>query len=153
VKRGIVAFAAGAIFSAGLCLSGMTRPAKVLSFLDFFGHWDPSLALVMVGAIGVSAVAFRISARARWTPILGGRFHVPGTRKAVDLQLVTGAAIFGVGWGLSGLCPGPAVTSLASGQVGPILFCTSMLAGMVLYRLAARARAPRAERSPAASAS
>jgi uncharacterized protein len=134
VKRELAAFASGAIFSAGLCLSGMTRPNKILSFLDFFGHWDPSLAFVMVGAIAVSAWAFRVSARGGQRPLFGGRFHVPSANERIAPRLVAGSALFGVGWGLSGLCPGPAVTSLATGELGPLVFVASMLGGMALYR-------------------
>jgi uncharacterized membrane protein YedE/YeeE len=153
VKRGLVAFASGALFSAGLCISGMTRPSKVLAFLDFFGSWDPSLAFVMAGAVGVAAVAFRLSSRTVRAPLLGDRFRVPGVRSPIDPRLVAGAAVFGAGWGLSGLCPGPAVTSLASGQSGPVLFFASMLAGMGLHRLVTRAKPPQAARGPVASAS
>lgn len=133
MKSKIVALVAGLVFSAGLCLSGMTRPSKVLAFLDVSGHWDPSLALVMVGAIGVSALAFRASARRR-APLLEADFHVPDARSRIAPRLFLGAALFGAGWGLSGLCPGPAVTSLASGQIGAIVFVASMLAGMFVHR-------------------
>jgi hypothetical protein len=115
----------------------MTRPNKVLSFLDFFGHWDPSLAFVMVGAIAVSALAFRVAARGGQRPLLGGRFHIPAANVRIAPRLVAGSALFGVGWGLSGLCPGPAVTSLASGELGPLVFVSAMIGGMALYRGAA----------------
>jgi uncharacterized membrane protein YedE/YeeE len=130
-RRNAMALLSGAVFSAGLCISGMTRPSKVLGFLDFFGAWDPSLALVMVGAIGVAAVAFRVSAR-RGAPLLDTEYRVPPAGGPVSVDLVVGAAIFGIGWGLSGLCPGPAVTSLASGHVGPVVFVAAMLGGMAV---------------------
>ena len=140
MKRGLAAFGSGLVFSAGLCLSGMTRPSKVLAFLDVGGAWDASLAFVMAGAIAVAAVAFRASAR-RGTPLLGERFDVPRRASAIDARLIAGGAVFGVGWGLSGLCPGPAVVSLASGQIGAAVFVASMLAGMLLHRGAERLRA------------
>jgi uncharacterized protein len=130
VSRKIVAFVAGLLFSAGLSLSGMTRPSKIIGFLDVFGRWDPSLALVMIGAVGVSAVSFRLSAR-RAAPVLDQRFHVPSGGK-LEPRLLIGAALFGVGWGLSGLCPGPAVVAIASGQRGVIVFALAMVAGMAL---------------------
>lgn len=132
MKRNLVALVAGALFSVGLSLAGMTRPSKVLAFLDLFGHWDPSLALVMVGAIAVSAVAFRVSSRLA-SPALDTRFHAPPEGGAVGPRLLLGAATFGVGWGLSGLCPGPAVASLVSGNFGSVVFVGSMLAGMALH--------------------
>jgi|HubBroStandDraft_1064217.scaffolds.fasta_scaffold186990_1 uncharacterized protein len=131
MKRGLVALVSGLLFSAGLCLSGMTRPSKVLGFLDFWGHWDPSLAFVMVGAIAVSAIAFRASTKLR-TPVLGDRFHVGPRRAAIGWRLVVGSAVFGVGWGLIGLCPGPAVTSLATGRPAAWLFVGAMLVGTLL---------------------
>jgi uncharacterized membrane protein YedE/YeeE len=133
MKRGVVAFASGAVFSAGLSLSGMTKPTKVLAFLDVAGSWDPSLAFVMVGAIAVAALAFRASAR-RVSPTLDSELRIPSPRARIDAKLLAGAALFGVGWGLSGLCPGPAVVSLASGQVGAFVFVTSMIAGMAIHR-------------------
>jgi uncharacterized membrane protein YedE/YeeE len=139
--RNAMALLSGALFSAGLCISGMTRPSKVLGFLDFFGAWDPSLAFVMVGAIGVAAVAFRISARGA-APLLDTEYRVPPTQAPVSLHVVVGAAIFGAGWGLSGLCPGPAVTSLASGHVGPVVFVAAMLGGMAVSGWARSASRP-----------
>jgi uncharacterized membrane protein YedE/YeeE len=131
--RRAVAFGSGVVFAAGLALSGMTKPAKVLAFLDVAGPWDPSLALVMVGAIAIAAIAFRASAR-RASPVLDGDFEIPSPRARVDAKLLLGATIFGIGWGLSGLCPGPAVVSLASGQVGAVVFVLAMLAGMAIHR-------------------
>lgn len=137
MKRDVAAFLSGALFSAGLCLSGMTKPSKVLAFLDFTGAWDPSLALVMVGAIGVTAIATLVSTR-RSAPLFDERFHTPARGSKVDGKLLAGAAIFGVGWGLSGLCPGPAVVSLASGQTGALVFVASMVAGMTVHRVLVR---------------
>jgi uncharacterized membrane protein YedE/YeeE len=131
MKRSVVAFLSGLLFSAGLCVSGMTRPSKVLGFLDVFGSWDPSLALVMLGAVSVSAIAFRV-ARRRVGPVLGGEFSIPGAGRALEARVIAGAALFGVGWGLSGLCPGPAVVSLAGGQTGAFVFMAAMVVGMAL---------------------
>jgi uncharacterized membrane protein YedE/YeeE len=127
--RDAVAFVAGVLFSAGLALAGMTQPSKVLAFLDVAGRWDPTLAVVMASAVAVSAVAFRLAAR-RSAPLLDARFHFGDARGAVDARLVGGAALFGVGWGLSGLCPGPALALTATGQSAVLVFVLSMLAGM-----------------------
>ena len=131
MKRGAVAFATGFVFAAGLCLAGMTRPARVLAFLDVFGRWDPSLALVMAGAIAVAAIAFRVAAR-RASPMLGGDFLLPQANAPIDPAVLGGAALFGLGWGLSGLCPGPAIVALASGQTGAFVFVGAMFVGTVL---------------------
>jgi uncharacterized membrane protein YedE/YeeE len=136
-KRGLAAFGSGLLFAAGLALAGMTRPSKVLGFLDVTGAWDPSLGFVMAGAVAVAALAFRLQGRLR-SPVLGDRFDVPPARAAIDPKLVGGAAIFGVGWGLSGLCPGPAVVSLASGQLGAAVFVGAMLLGVLLERTLGR---------------
>jgi uncharacterized membrane protein YedE/YeeE len=128
----VVALAAGLLFSVGLAISGMTRPSKVLGFLDVTGAWDPSLMFVMLGAIGVYASAYWASRRMQ-KPIAGAAFaQLPPPR--VDARLVGGAATFGVGWGLSGLCPGPAVTSIGAGTTSALLFVPAMLAGMWLAR-------------------
>jgi hypothetical protein len=138
MRRGLVALGSGVLFSLGLCLSGMTRPSKILAFLDFFGKWDPSLAFVMVGAIGVSAVAFRTSAK--WqAPVLDERFHVSPRNAPVDWRLVVGSALFGVGWGMLGLCPGPAVTSLVTGRPTAWLFVGAMFVGTYLVDVLGRA--------------
>ncbi len=126
------AFVAGLIFSTGLAISGMTQPGKVTAFLDLFGNWDPSLAFVMMGAIAIYAVLYRII-RHRTVPLYAAAFSVP-TRSGLDARLIGGAALFGVGWGLGGFCPGPAVTSLASGQSSVIIFAAAMVAGMFLYQ-------------------
>lgn len=129
-------FFVGLLFGLGLLLSGMTDPGKVLGFLDLFGEWDPSLALVMGGAIAVGAGAFAI-AKQRTTSFLGDAMHLPKSTQ-LDKRLVIGAAIFGGGWGLAGFCPGPALVSLASGQAKAGAFVAAMLVGMVIYELAER---------------
>jgi uncharacterized protein len=126
----LVAFLSGLVFALGLGLSGMTQPAKVLGFLDVAGRWDPSLAFVMVGAIGVHAALSRMILRRR-APMVAPSFSLPVRRK-VDARLLIGAAVFGVGWGLAGLCPGPAVTVVASGKPIAVAFVGAMLLGMVL---------------------
>jgi uncharacterized membrane protein YedE/YeeE len=130
MKKSAVAFLSGAIFAIGLGVSGMTRPAKVLGFLDVTGAWDASLAFVMLGAIGLGVVGYRLVLR-RGGPVLGGELDVP-RRQDVDRRLLLGAAIFGVGWGLAGYCPGPALVSLASGHVGVIAFVAAMIAGQAV---------------------
>jgi uncharacterized protein len=126
----------GIVFGAGLAVSGMTNPAKVLAFLDVFGRWDPTLGVVMAGAVAVSAAGFAVARRSQraW---LGSPFGIP-TRRDLDGRLVGGAALFGVGWGLVGLCPGPALASLGRGSSEVALFVGSMLAGIALQRVAAR---------------
>ena len=128
-----VAFLSGLLFALGLGVGGMTKPAKVLAFLDVAGNWDPSLALVMAGAIAVYAPASRWALR-RSAPLCAARFQVP-TRRDLDAPLIVGAALFGAGWGLAGYCPGPALVSLASGASGVVLFVAAMLAGMGIERL------------------
>lgn len=118
----------GALFSSGLIVSGMTDPAKVLAFLDFGGDWDPSLMLVMAGAVAVYFVAHRILLRRRPARALSV------APRAVDARLLSGAALFGVGWGLSGLCPGPALVSVGAGAVSALAFVAAMGAGMLVHR-------------------
>jgi hypothetical protein len=130
VKQNLAALVAGVFFGAGLGISGMTLPDKVKNFLDVAGDWDPSLALVMVGAIAVYFVVFRLAKR-RGAPLLGGAFQLP-TRKDIDRRLVAGAAIFGVGWGLAGICPGPGLLNLVTAQPAALVFVGAMLAGMRL---------------------
>ncbi len=126
----VSAYGSGALFAVGLALSGMTRPEKVVGFLDLAGAWDPSLALVMVGAIGVHWTAHRL-VRGRSSPLFDDRFHLP-TRRDIDLRLLFGAAIFGVGWGLGGFCPGPGLVSGAAGSTVAIAFVLAMTVGVVL---------------------
>ena len=123
------ALAAGLLFGAGLLVSGMTRPMKVIGFLDVFGRWDASLMFVMVGAIAVHAVAYRLI-RKRSSPLFAGKFVLP-TRRDLDAKLLIGAALFGVGWGLGGYCPGPGIVSLAGGGLNALVFVSAMLAGML----------------------
>ena len=124
---------AGTIFGIGLAISGMMNPAKVLGFLDIAGNWDPTLAFVMGGALMVSAPGFLLLRR-RGVPLIGGKFHLP-TRTDIDSRLVGGAALFGLGWGLGGFCPGPAIAGLATGVAGVYVFVAAMVAGMLLFRL------------------
>lgn len=131
----LVAFAAGALFSLGLALSGMTDPAKVIGFLDVTGAWDPTLLFVMAGAVAVFAVAWRGSRRLA-APVYGPRF--PELPDRIDRRLVIGALLFGAGWGMAGYCPGPALASLGAGVEGAAVFVAAMVAGMFLHRLAAR---------------
>lgn len=136
----LVTFLSGLLFALGLGISGMTQPAKVVRFLDITHDWDPSLALVMGGAIGVHALAYRLVPRLK-APFLGAHFQIP-SRRDIDLPLLLGAALFGLGWGIGGFCPGPALTSLASGAPAAFTFVLAMLAGMLLFegylRLTAR---------------
>ncbi len=136
MKKNAVALLSGLVFAIGLGLSGMTQPSKVLDFLDVTGSWDPSLAFVMMGAIGVNVVLFRLVLR-RSGPILGGVFQIP-KRTDVDRRLLVGAAVFGIGWGLAGYCPGPGLVSLASGGAGAIVFVAAMIAGQIAEHLASR---------------
>jgi uncharacterized membrane protein YedE/YeeE len=130
------AFAAGLIFGVGLLLSGMTDPSKVIGFLDLAGSWDPSLLFVMGGGIAVGAFAFRTAAK-RAHAFLGGAMHLPQARD-IDNRLVGGSLVFGVGWGLAGFCPGPALVSFGAGQEKAAIFTAAMLGGMLIYQAAER---------------
>jgi uncharacterized membrane protein YedE/YeeE len=125
----------GLLFGGGLVISGMADPAKVLNFLDLFGTWDPSLAFVMGGAVIVAFVGYRLVFR-RGRPLRDNAFHVP-SRKDIDGRLLAGAAIFGAGWGLSGFCPGPALTALGLGQPGTLAFLPAMFVGLWVARMIA----------------
>jgi hypothetical protein len=127
------AFLSGLIFGFGLIVSGMADPAKVLNFLDVFGTWDPSLAFVIGGAIAVTAPGFAWLTRTRQQPIFDSEFRIP-TKTALDPKLLTGSAIFGIGWGLGGFCPGPALTALPMAATGTLIFVAFMLGGMWLAR-------------------
>lgn len=144
----LASFVCGLIFGAGLLISGMTDPQKVLGFLDLFGAWDATLAFVMAGAVAVTATGFAI-ARRRAAPAFSARFLWPD-RNDLDAPLVGGAVLFGIGWGLVGICPGPALVNLAGLSLPIVVFVIAMLAGMIgseLWRR--RAAAPRAvETSP-----
>lgn len=124
---------AGFVFSLGLILSGMTQPQKVRAFLDVSGHWDPSLALVMGGAVAVYYAAWRLSLGLR-RPLFAERFPKP-PQQHLDGRLLIGAALFGVGWGLSGFCPGPALVDLGAGATAALWFVPAMIAGMAIERL------------------
>jgi len=130
--RTLVAGLFGVLFGAGLALAGMTDPARVLNFLDLFGTWDPTLACVLGGAVATSSLGFALGRR-RAQPWLGGSFALP-TRKDVDGRLVGGAALFGVGWGLAGLCPGPALANLGRPSAALYVFVAAMVAGILLQR-------------------
>jgi uncharacterized protein len=137
-------FLVGLLFGIGLCLAGMTSASKVLAFLDLGGAWDPSLAFVMGGAISIAFVAFRIAAR-RGLSFLGEPFHLP-TPRTIDARLIGGSLLFGVGWGLVGLCPGPAIADIGFLDRRAALFVLAMAVGMALYSgLAAVPAAPGAE--------
>ena len=127
--RNILALVSGAIFGAGLHISGMTNTAKVQGFLDFFGNWDPTLAFVMGGAILPMAIAWQMT-RTR-TPLAGGTFPAKPD-PALDQKLIVGAVLFGMGWGLVGLCPGPAIASISYGGLGGLVFLIAMILGMAL---------------------
>lgn len=127
----IVALISGLIFGLGLLLSGLANPAKVLAFLDLAGRWDPSLALVMAGAIGVSVLPFLFAQR-RNTSLLGLPMHLPTTR-VIDRRLVLGSLLFGIGWGLAGICPGPALVLLGMGSRQAAVFVAAMLVGMAIF--------------------
>jgi uncharacterized membrane protein YedE/YeeE len=143
------AFASGLLFGLGLVVSQMVDPQKVLAFLDLFGNWDPSLAFVMAGAVAVSALGW-VLARRRGAPVLVPRLEMP-SRRDVDAPLLAGAALFGLGWGLVGFCPGPALTALAFGPIEVLLFVAAMLAGMALFQFLP-AGGPKAAPRPAAQA-
>lgn len=128
----VAALASGTLFGVGLAVSQMVDPAKVLGFLDVAGDWDPSLALVMAGALAVAAPAYRIVVRSPY-PVFDSKFLVP-PNSSIDIRLVAGAVLFGVGWGLVGLCPGPAIASLAYGMAESVWFLAAMFAGLLAAR-------------------
>lgn len=133
MSRLFSAFLAGLIFAIGLGLSGMTDANKVIGFLNLAGDWDPSLAFVMVGAIGTHLMFYRFIIQ-RKSPIFGDRFHIP-VRREVDSRLVCGAAVFGAGWGLGGFCPGPGLVSVAGFGAAAAVFVACMIAGMLSHRV------------------
>ena len=140
--RNIVNLLAGLIFGLGLLISGMANPAKVQNFLDLAGTFDPSLIFVMAGAVMVTFAGYRLVLR-RPRPVLAERFYLP-TAKDIDARLIGGAALFGIGWGLSGFCPGPAIVSLPLLATGTLVFVPAMLAGIAVARLLMPGKAPRA---------
>ena len=125
----------GMLFGAGLAVSGMINPAKVLNFLDFAGTWDPTLALVMGGALIVTIPGYLL-VRRLGEPLLGGTFHLP-TRRDIDPRLIGGAILFGLGWGLAGFCPGPAFAALSTGHAMVVVFVVAMAVGMVAFHVLA----------------
>lgn len=132
-RPALPALVSGTLFGAGLALGGMTDPARVRGFLDLFGAWDPTLAFVMGGAVLVMAVVWRAVPRMQ-TPWLAEAFHLP-TRADLTPRLIGGAALFGIGWGVAGLCPGPGIAALVIEPVAAAIFVAAMLAGMALVRL------------------
>lgn len=142
VWQGAIALVSGLLFGAGLVVSGMTQPTKVIGFLDLFGAWDASLMLVMAGAIGVHFFAYRFIAK-KSSPLFAAKFSVP-SRRDIDAKLVVGALLFGAGWGLGGFCPGPGIVASASGATSVLVFVAALLAGTYatakLEALAARRR-------------
>lgn len=136
MNRNLIAFAAGLIFGIGLTLSQMTNPAKVLAFLDLFGQWDPSLAFVMGGAVLVVFAGYRLVWK-RPKPLAADRFQVP-TNRTIDQRLIIGSILFGIGWGLAGLCPGPAISALTIGGAKAWLFFAAMVGGMGAYEVFSR---------------
>jgi uncharacterized membrane protein YedE/YeeE len=133
VRLMIASFVGGLVFGLGLLISGMTEPEKVLGFLDIFGAWDATLAFVMAGAVTVAAIGFAL-ARRRSAPVLASHFSWPA-RNDIDAPLVIGSALFGIGWGLSGICPGPALVNLAGLSAPILVFVAAMVVGMFGYEL------------------
>lgn len=132
----LLSLVTGLVFGIGLIVSGMANPAKVLGFLDLAGAWDPSLAFVMAGAIAVGTVAFAV-ARRRTLSFLGLQMRIP-TSSVIDRRLVIGSLLFGIGWGIAGFCPGPALVALGMGYGKAVLFVAAMLAGMAIFELVER---------------
>lgn len=130
--RGLIALVVGILFALGLGISGMTQPHIVRGFLDVFGNWDWRLMGVMVGAISIHAVAYRFIIN-RNSPLLDAKFQLP-TKKDLDAKLILGAVIFGIGWGWTGICPGPGIVSLASGEMAYVYFVGAMLIGMKAFQ-------------------
>lgn len=133
MSQALISFISGVVFALGLGIGGMTQPAKVIGFLDFAGNWDPSLIFVMLGAIGVHSILYhafrgRLAAKGLLAVALPGR-------KGIEPRLIGGSVIFGLGWGLAGYCPGPALTSLVSGNVSAVVFSAAMLLGIVVFDL------------------
>ena len=138
LKTILFAFASGLIFGLGLILAGMANPAKVLGFLDVAGTWDPSLAFVMAGAIMIGFVAF-LFAKKRTQSFLGLPMQMP-TNQLIDKRLVFGSALFGIGWGLAGICPGPGIVLLGAGQIKGLVFVSALVLGVLIFRLIDRSR-------------
>jgi uncharacterized membrane protein YedE/YeeE len=139
MKYNIASLLAGLIFGLGLIVSGMANPEKVLGFLDIAGAWDPSLAFVMAGAIIVGVVAFTV-ARKRTLSFLGFNMTLPANNR-IEKRLIIGSMMFGIGWGIAGFCPGPALVALGAGEAKGVVFVASMIAGMVIFELFERRKA------------
>lgn len=133
MRSGLASLVSGTLFGAGLALGGMTNPARVRGFLDIFGDWDPTLAFVMGGAVIVMAVAWRIVPRMA-EPVLGEQFHLP-SKSDLTPRLIGGAALFGVGWGIAGLCPGPGIAALVIEPTAAAIFVLAMFAGMAVVKM------------------
>jgi len=136
----IIALVCGALFSAGVCISGMVRPSKVLGFLDFGGRWDATLLVVMASAMAIHVLAWRVVKAAR-APRFGDKFPGPPSN-VIDARLVGGAALFGLGWGLAGYCPGPAIVAVVSGAKSTLVFVAAMLAGIAIVQAVLRKDSP-----------
>ena len=133
MKQSFIGLISGLIFAIGLGLSGMTQPQKVLGFLDVFGKWDPSLVFVMLFAVLISGLT-NLVIRHKARPILNSKWDLPAT-KPITKQLIVGSMIFGIGWGLLGYCPGPAIVSIVTFQTTPLMFVAAMIFGMFLYKI------------------
>ena len=131
--KNIISFIVGLLFALGLGISGMTNVRVVRGFLDVFGEWDPALVGVMVGAIFIHSFLFYFIIKKRKSPLLDSKFHIP-TRKDLDVRLIAGSAIFGLGWGWAGICPGPGMVAMTSGNFNIIIFVVSMIAGMIVFK-------------------
>lgn len=137
--RLISALLIGLVFGVGVTIAGMSNPAKVLNFFDVAGTWDPSLAFVMAGALAVTAIGYRLVLR-RPAPVFGDRFQIP-TRRDLDLRLLGGSAVFGVGWGIAGFCPGGALPALGTGRGDVLMFVAAVVVGIAIARVATKAGA------------
>lgn len=133
----VSAFLAGLLFSVGLIIGGMTLPINIVGFLDFFGEWRPALAFVMAGALGTYAALYPLVMKRR-APLFSLKFEIP-SKKTIDRRLLVGAAVFGIGWGIAGFCPGPSIVALGTGAKEALVFFAAMMAGIVLYRVASQA--------------
>lgn len=138
MMRNISALFVGVVFGLGLTVSQMTNPAKVVGFLDFFGSWDPSLLLVMGGALIVTTIGYRFVTKQN-KPLFASNFHFPTTRN-IDSQLILGSVLFGIGWGLVGLCPGPAIAAVSIGGLPILVFLFAMAAGVYLFEIVNKLR-------------
>ena len=140
--RLVVCYLIGLVFGVGISISGMANPAKVLNFFDIAGQWDPSLAFVMGGALIVTFVGYRVVLK-RSGPVMGAQFQLP-TRRDLDLPLIGGAGVFGIGWGIAGFCPGGALPALGTGNPNVFVFVAALLAGIIAAKAVQAAIAPRA---------